>query len=205
MKQKANAIKRHFFTREDVLHISQQLLGQHLVTEIEGERCVGRIVEVEAYRYDDKACHAYGNKKTKRTEVMFRRGGHAYVYLCYGIHHLFNVVCGKEDQAEAILVRALEPVGNISAMLQRRRMDQVQKKLTAGPGCLAQAMGIHTSMSGLDMMSNDSPLWIEQGDRLPHPTDIAAGPRIGVGYAQECTAWPWRFAIKGNRWLSKAI
>ncbi|NBC10024.1 MAG: DNA-3-methyladenine glycosylase [Bacteroidetes bacterium] len=198
-------IKRTFFTQPDVLHLSQQLLGQHLVTEVEGERCVGRIVEVEAYRYDDKACHAYGNKQTKRTEVMFREGGHAYVYLCYGIHHLFNIVSGKEGQAEAVLVRALEPMDNLASMLERRGMEKMQKRLTAGPGCLAQAMGIHTSMSGLDMLSGDSPVWIEAGDRLPSPSEIATGPRIGVDFAEECAAWPWRFAIKGNRWISKTI
>lgn len=199
------SLERTFFTQPDVLQLSQQLLGQHLVTEVEGERCVGRIVEVEAYRYDDKACHAYGNKPTKRTEVMFREGGHAYVYLCYGIHHLFNIVSGRAGKAEAVLVRALEPVDNLACMLERRRMEEVRKRLTAGPGCLAQAMGIHTSMSGLDMLSGNSPVWMEEGDRLPAPSDIITGPRIGVDYAEECAAWPWRFAIKGNRWISKTI
>lgn len=205
MNNPAKTFDREFFTQADVLDISRQLLGQHLVSQIQGERCVGRIVEVEAYRYDDKACHAYGNKKTKRTEVMFRQGGHAYVYLCYGIHHLFNIVTGKEGQAEAVLVRALEPVDNTVSMLERRGMEGLQKRLTAGPGCLARAMGIHTDMSGQDMLLNDSPVWIEPGDRLPSDAAIAKGPRIGVDYAEECAAWPWRFAIKGNPWLSKTI
>lgn len=203
--QPSKRLKRDFFTQPDVLSISRQLLGQHLVTELEGERCVGRIVEVEAYRADDKACHAYGNRRTARTEVMFHQGGHAYVYLCYGIHHLFNIVTGQEGQAEAVLIRALEPLYNTDTMQQRRRMNRLHKRLTAGPGCLAQAMGIHTSMSGLDMLQSDSFIWLEEGDRLPATASIVRGPRIGVDYAEECAAWPWRFAIQDSPWLSKTI
>ncbi len=201
-----NPLKRAFFTEVDLLTLCRRLLGQHLVTNLHGERCIGRIVEVEAYRApEDKACHAYGNRRTSRTEPMFWRGGHAYVYLCYGIHHLFNIVTGPAGRAEAVLVRAVEPVAKLESMMKRRKMDKPAPRLTAGPGCLSQAMGITTALSGQDMLKAGSPVWLESGTKLPEEHEIVQGPRIGVDYAAECAAWPWRFAIQGNPWLSKAI
>lgn len=196
-------LERDFFTREDVLAVSRDLLGQHLVSEWAGVRTVGRIVEVEAYRgRDDKACHAFGNRRTPRTDVMFGQGGHAYVYLCYGIHHLFNIVTSVEGEADAVLVRALEPLSNPEAMLRRRKMAKMERRLTAGPGVLAQAMGITTALSGLDLTRADSPVWLEQGQALPAPESILRSPRIGVDYAGDCADWPWRFSIKNNPWVS---
>ncbi|TXB62845.1 DNA-3-methyladenine glycosylase [Phaeodactylibacter luteus] len=198
-------IPRSFFLEADVLQASNKLLGHILATSIGGIVARGRIVEVEAYRgSDDKACHAYGNKRTPRTEVMFGQGGHAYVYLCYGIHHLFNIVTGPAGQADAVLIRALEPLPcSHGHMLKRRGMEKVQKRLTAGPGMLSQAMGITTALSGADLAAADSPVWLEWGSALPTETAIARSPRIGVGYAEECAAWPWRFTIKQSPWLSR--
>ena len=119
----------HFYTRPDVVQVAKDLLGKYLVTNFEGQVTSGKIVETEAYRApDDRASHAFGNRRTARTEVMFAEGGHAYVYLCYGIHHLFNVVTGPSEMAHAVLVRAVQPVDNVELMLARR--------LTAGPGSL---------------------------------------------------------------------
>ncbi|MCB9292436.1 MAG: DNA-3-methyladenine glycosylase [Lewinellaceae bacterium] len=203
ISEKNRKLPRSFFTRSDVLEVSRDLLGKYLVTDFGQGRTAGRIVEAEAYRApDDKACHAYGNRLTDRTRVMFARGGHAYIYLCYGIHHLFNVVSGREGMAHAVLIRALEPAENIPLMLQRRRMQQLAPRLTAGPGVLSQALGITRHFTGVDLLDPESPIWIEDRDMPATAEEIAASPRIGVGYAEECAAWEWRFFLKGNVWVS---
>ncbi len=197
-------LPRSFYTRTDVVQVSKELLGKYLVTNIGGEITAGKIVETEAYRApDDKACHAYNNRRTDRTEVMFAEGATAYVYLCYGIHHLFNVVTAQKDMAHAVLIRAVEPIDNIEAMLQRRNMAKPQRRLTAGPGTLAQALGITTPLTGVDLTAADSPIWIEdRGDEIP-PENIIASPRVGIAYAEECVDWPWRFRVKDSEWTSK--
>lgn len=194
-----------FFQSEDILHLSKALLGKHLVTNFDEQRTVGRIVETEAYRApDDKACHAHLNRFTKRTSVMFLEGGHAYVYLCYGIHHMFNIVTAPEGMAHAILVRAVEPLESVDLMMERRGFDKLRPQLTAGPGVLTRAMGLTTAHTGMDMTSTDSPFWIEDAGEPVEETQIIASPRVGIDYAEECAAWPWRFRIKDNKWTSKA-
>ncbi len=190
-----------FYQRDDVLRVAQELLGQILVTRFDGVRTAGRITEVEAYRApDDRACHAWNNRRTPRTEVMFQVGGRAYIYLCYGIHHLFNVVTGPEGAAHAVLVRAVEPVEGLDCMLERRRAKRAGPALTTGPGALAQALGLHTRFSGQSLLAPDSPVWIEPGEA---PRTIASGPRIGVDYAGECAAWPWRFWAADSQFFRK--
>jgi DNA-3-methyladenine glycosylase len=198
-------LEKSFYIREDVVSLSRELLGKYLVTQFEGAQTVGKIVETEAYRApDDKASHAYGNRRTARTEVMFAEGGVAYVYLCYGIHHLFNVVTGPEGTAHAVLIRAIEPVEQTAVMLRRRGMDRVKPQLTAGPGVMSKALGITTAFTGQSLMTDESPIWIEdRGDNLP-PEAILASPRVGIDYAEECAAWNWRFRIKNSKWTSKA-
>ncbi len=192
-----------FYQREDVLQIAQELLGTHLCACIDGELAIGRIVETEAYRApDDKASHAYGNRRTKRTETMFMPGGVSYVYLCYGIHHLFNVVTGREQQAHAVLIRAVEPIEGIDAMLKRRHMETLSKRLTSGPGCLTVALGIDRSLNGHSLLARQA-IWIEDHRPRQGNFEIIKGPRIGVDYAEECAQWPWRFYIKDNPWVSK--
>lgn len=194
---------RDFFIREDVLQVSRELLGKYLATDFGEGVAAGRIVEVEAYRGpDDKASHAYGGRYTERTRVMYLPGGHAYIYLCYGIHHLFNVVAGEEGMAHAILIRALEPSDNPPLMLRRRAMSKVERRLTSGPGALSQALGITRHYTGTDMLGPESPIWIESRGAPVADTDICASPRIGVDYAGECAAWPWRFYLRGNLWVS---
>jgi DNA-3-methyladenine glycosylase len=184
----------HFYQRTDVVKVAQELLGKVLVTELEGVRTSGIICETEAYRApDDKACHAYQNRRTARTEVMFWPGGHAYIYLCYGIHHLFNVVTGPTDAAHAVLVRGIVPLEGVNTMLQRRNMPRQRPNLSAGPGTLSAALGLHTRLTGLNMLSPESPVWIE--DRGIVPAGMEATPRIGVDYAAECAAWLWRFVV----------
>ena len=198
-------LKKSFYTRTDVLQISKDLLGKHLVTNFDGQRTVGKIVETEAYRApDDKACHAHLNRFTKRTQVMFEEGGVAYIYLCYGIHHLFNIVTAKKGMAHAILVRGIEPVENVELMMERRGMDKLKPQLTAGPGVLSKAMGITKAFTGTSLVADDALIWIEDSGESIQEEEIICSPRVGIDYAEECALWDWRFRIKGNKWASKA-
>ena len=140
------------FMDNDVVELSRQLLGYRLCSDIEGCFTSGVIVETEAYRApEDKASHAYGNRRTNRTEVIFGKGGMSYVYLCYGIHHLFNVVTGPIGTAHAILIRALEPADGLSIMRIRRGPSKQDNQLTNGPGKLCQALAITRDHNGLDL------------------------------------------------------
>ena len=161
------------------------------------------IVETEAYMApDDKASHAFQNRRTNRTKVMFESGGIAYVYLCYGIHHLFNIVTGPRDMAHAILVRAVEPKEGLETMLKRRKMNQASYRLTGGPGSLSSALGITTALTGSPLGRKDSKVWLE--DRGFQVQSVIKSPRVGVDYAEECALWNWRFRVKDNLWTSKA-
>lgn len=194
---------RSFFTDSDVVTLSKRLLGCHLNTLVDGKITSGRIVETEAYRgRDDKACHAFNYKRTKRTETMFMEGGHSYVYLCYGIHNLFNIVVNVEGEPDAILIRALEPIDGVDEMLLRRKINKMKPQLTAGPGVLSKAMGIDKSMNNVDLTAIDSPVWLELMEPI-EADNIISGPRIGINYAEECVEWPWRFCIKNNDYLSR--
>lgn len=179
-------------------------MGKFLVTNFEDRLTAGRIVETEAYRGpDDKACHAHLNRFTKRTQVMFEAGGVAYIYLCYGIHHLFNVVTAEAGMPHAILIRAIEPTDGIEIMQERRGMNTLKPQLTAGPGVMSKALGIDKAYTGISITDPGSPIWIEDRQEVLPPEDICSGPRIGIDYAEECKDWSWRFWIKGNRWVSK--
>lgn len=197
-------LPRPWYLHDDVVQMARALLGKYLVTQFEGQRTAGRIVETEAYRGpDDKASHAYGGRRTPRTEVMYRQGGAAYVYLCYGIHHLFNVVTGPEGQAQAVLIRAVEPAEGLHVMMRRRNMYRPTPRLTAGPGTLTQALGIHTRHTGLDLTAADSPIWLEDRGEHISAEEIVATTRIGVDYAGEWAQRPWRFYLKHSKWVSK--
>ena len=193
-----------FYLRTDVVQISRELIGKVLVTDIGGVRCAGKIVETEAYRArDDKACHAYNGKRTPRNEVMYRLGGTAYVYICYGIHPLFNVVTNVLGVADAVLIRALEPLEGIQSMIQRRKIQKPERRIAGGPGCLTRAMGITIAHNG-SILSGDT-IWIE--DRKIHISEgqIIAGSRVGIAPAgKEAVSRPWRFREKGNTWVSPA-
>jgi len=191
-----------FYLRTDVLQVARDLLGKVLVTEFDGKRTAGIITETEAYRApDDRACHAYNNRRTARTEVMFAAGGRAYIYLCYGIHHLFNVVTATENTAHAVLIRAIEPLEGIDLMQERRAIkNKTSPALTTGPGVLSQALGLTTRWTGQSLYAPDSPVWIEDRNIPVSTLDIAAGKRIGVDYAGECAEKPWRFWLRESRY-----
>ncbi|MGN7720154.1 DNA-3-methyladenine glycosylase [Chitinophaga sp. 22620] len=194
-------LERAFYADKDVLKVAKALLGKVLVTEIAGVRTSGRIVETEAYNgVVDRASHAWNNRRTNRTEVMFGPGGVAYVYLCYGIHHLFNVVTNLEDVPHAVLVRGLEPLEGIDHMLFRCGKQKVDYTLTAGPGSLSKALGITTALTGQSLLGDV--IWIEDAPPVPKK-DIVAGTRVGVAYAMEDAYLPYRFSVKGSPWVSK--
>lgn len=196
-----NKLPLTFYQRKDVLQISRELLGKLLVTKWESITTSGRIVEVEAYEgIIDKASHAYNGRRTTRNEIMYADGGMAYVYLCYGIHHLFNVVTHSRDTPHAILIRALEPVKGIPVMLQRTGKEKVDYTLTRGPGNVSKALGIHTSHSGYSLLSKE--LFIADDGFSFAKSEIQASPRIGVDYAGVHALWPYRFYIKGNPFVS---
>lgn len=191
-------VNNDFFQSDDVVSVARQMLGMYLVSEVDGNKTVGKIVETEAYSgRGDRACHANDNKRTKRTEAMYRAGGTAYVYLCYGMHHLFNVVTNVEGLADAVLVRALEPVDGLDVM--KERYGKVTK-YTNGPAKLSKAMGIDVSMTGFVL--GESCLSIHQGQKLSDD-EITVSTRIGVDYAGDDASLPWRFYEKDNLWVSK--
>ena len=191
-----------FYQRDNVLQIAKELLGKILVTKWIGMETSGRIVEVEAYNgIVDKASHAAGGRRTNRNEVMYGEGGVSYVYLCYGIHHLFNVVTNRQETPHAILIRALEPIKGVDVMLERTGKKKVDTTLTKGPGNVSKALGISFKHhSGHSLLSND--LFIAEDDFVLNKKDLAASPRIGVDYAGEDASLPYRFYIKGNPFVS---
>lgn len=191
-----------FYSRPNVVQISKELLGKYLLTEIDGVRTGGMIVETEAYSgQNDKACHANQGRRTARTEIMYQQGGVAYVYLIYGLHHLFNIVTNKQGMADAVLIRAIEPTEGIEEMLLRRRMHKKEKRLTAGPGVMSEALGISRKQYGEPLSGPH--IWVEDRQHKLNEEEIIARPRVGVAYAGEDALLPWRFSIKSNLWVSK--
>ena len=194
-------LPREFYTRSDVLTVARELLGKLLVVPTaKGKRVSGMIVEVEAYRGpEDRASHAYGGRRTKRTETMYQMGGLAYVYFVYGMYYQFNVVSNVSDIPHAILVRALEPVEGIDVMRERRH-SHGDHNLSNGPGKLCIALGIDRSLDRADLLGNE--VWLEEF-KVIKPRQIARGPRIGIDYAEEWVDKPWRFWISGNTFVSR--
>ena len=190
-----------FYDRKDVTAIAKDLLGKVLVTTFNGIITSGRIVETEAYAgAGDKASHAYGNRRTARTEVMFGNPGTAYVYLCYGIHHLFNVVTNKKEIPHAILIRAVEPLLGIDQMLERTGKLKLDYTLTKGPGNVSRALGIFTLHTGLSLLSDE--LYIADDGFKLKADQVFVFPRIGVDYAQEDSLLPYRYVVKDNPYVS---
>lgn len=186
------AVDKLFFLR-DVHQVALDLLGKVLWTYIGGKWTAVQITEVEAYAgVTDKACHAYGGRRTPRNQALYLEGGHAYVYLCYGIHYLFNIVTGQAGDACAVLVRSGQPLEGIETLQNRRKIPHMTPLLTTGPGNLSQALGIDLSLNGQNLISNPV---IGIADIGIQPQEIFQAPRIGVAYAQEDALKPWRYFI----------
>jgi DNA-3-methyladenine glycosylase len=194
-------LPRDFYLRDDVVLIARELLGKMLYSQFDGLLTGGIIVETEAYAgVIDKASHAYGNRRTQRTEVMYSMGGTAYVYLCYGVHSLFNVVTNKENVPHAILIRAIKPVIGIETMLKRSGKDGIDKAFGTGPGKVSKLLGIHYSQSGIDLTKKPvekqgQGIWLADEGNVVLPETIVTGQRIGVGYAGQDALLPYRFRI----------
>ena len=193
-------LPREFYTRPDVLEVARDLLGKKLVVpNRNGKRVAGIIVETEAYRGpQDRASHAYGGRRTNRTETMYAIGGTAYVYFVYGMYNQFNVVTNVEGVPHAVLVRALEPLEALD-IIRRRRPGRSEYEWTSGPGRLCVAFGIDRGFDKADLLGDR--VWIEEGTSIS-PRQIARGPRIGIDYAEEWITKPWRFWIKENPFVS---
>jgi len=195
-------LPRSFYLREDVIQITKELLGKFLVTKINGILTAGMITEAEAYAGEiDSASHAFKGRRTRRTEIMFAHGGTAYVYICYGIHHLFNVVTNQKNIPHAILIRGIEPTDGIDRMMKRRRMKVPGHNLTAGPGALSEAMGIRVKHTGLDLLGDT--IWIEdRGVKIPSQKIIPT-IRVGVEGSGKDARLPYRYIIKDNPWVTR--
>ena len=187
--------------------VARDLLGKTLVHQWQGVRLAGRIVETEAYcdsAEPDLACHGSrnGGRPTPRTAVMFGRAGHSYVYFTYGMHWLFNIVTGEEGQANAVLIRALEPTEG-EAHMAMHRAPRPRPEWTNGPAKLTQALALNKSHNGLNLCAADGVIWVEDAPAVP-PNLIATGPRIGLGQTPE--PWlsiPWRYWVAGHPFVSK--
>ncbi|KAA5532154.1 DNA-3-methyladenine glycosylase [Taibaiella lutea] len=204
MHEEKRKLPLHFYQSEDVISIAKSLLGKQISTNINGNVTAGIIVETEAYMgITDKASHAYNGRFTNRTKTMFEDGGITYVYLCYGIHSLLNVITGPKDTPHAVLIRAIEPTTGIDIMLQRRNMTVLKSNITKGPGALSQALGVDRDINAMDL--NGDIIWIEDVSYPLNKKQIVACPRIGIDYAGEDALLPWRFYIRDNIYVSRPV
>jgi DNA-3-methyladenine glycosylase len=184
-----------FYMRDNLVQVAKELLGKVLFTKFNGVITAGVITETEAYAgVNDRASHAYKDRRTKRTEVMYAEGGTAYVYLCYGIHHLFNVVTNKKDTPHAVLIRSVKPLTGVDVIRKRRGKVLADSTLCKGPGTVSEGLGIKTSHSGLSLLGDQ--IWIEDKAVVIRQRDIIKSPRIGVDYAGADALLPYRFTVK---------
>ncbi|MEO6637079.1 MAG: DNA-3-methyladenine glycosylase [Ginsengibacter sp.] len=190
-----------FYQRKDVLQISKELLGKIIVTNFDNELTSGRIVETEAYvGIVDKASHSFGGKRTARNEHMYSAAGIAYVYICYGMHQMFNIVTNEKDVPDAVLVRAVEPIQGVDIMLRRTGKKIVDYTLTRGPGNVGKALGIFKHHSGLSLDKKELSIF---DDHFGVPKEaIGISVRIGVESAAPDNLLLYRFYIKGNKYVS---
>ncbi|UOG74322.1 DNA-3-methyladenine glycosylase [Hymenobacter tibetensis] len=192
-----------FYRRPDPVQVAHDLLGKYVYTNINGVLTGGRIVETEAYAHiNDQACHSHLGRYTARTQIMYEPGGVAYVYLVYGRYALFNIITNEAGKADAVLIRGIEPTVGIPEMLLRRGVTEVKRNLTGGPGLLTQALGISTQHYGTDLTGTT--IWLEDQQEPVAEDLILASPRVGIDYAGDDAALPWRFRIKGSKWTSPA-
>ncbi len=190
-------IERDLYLQENVVSVARQLIGKVLYSMIDGELTAGIITETEAYAGEkDRASHAFGGKRTARNSPMYGIGGYSYVYLCYGIHHLFNIVTNMPGIPHAVLVRAIHPIAGLDVMAKRRAPA---KPTTSGPGTLTQALGIRTIHTALDLCGDL--IWLEDHGIKVKDEDVIAGPRIGVDYAGADALLPYRFLVQPSRLL----
>jgi DNA-3-methyladenine glycosylase len=192
------------FYRRATEEVARDLLGRFLVRRLEGKTLVLRLVETEAYLgAPDRASHAWDGRRTERTESLYLPGGHAYVYLIYGLHHCLNAVTGGTDLGSAVLLRAGEPVEGIETLRRLRGWRErrvLPGDLAGGPGKLCQALAVDRTLDGVPL--DEGELRITRGTAIGDD-EVVAGPRVGVGYAGDAARWPLRFALRGNPHVSR--
>lgn len=197
-----NKLPLSFYQREDVVLISRELLGKYIYTNINGQLCGGVIVETEAYRGpEDRGSHAFNGRRTPRNEIMYGDGGQVYMYICYGIHDMLNIVSGKKGMSHAILIRAVAPITGIDLMRERRNIFNNDTRLCQGPGSLAKAMGLNKLHNGVDLQQDE--IWIEDKGLRYEPEQIIASARVGMNFEGLYKTIPWRFYVKGNPNVSR--
>lgn len=195
-------LEASYYHNRDVVFLAKDLLGKVLCTRVNGAVTSGIITETEAYfGVKDKASHAYGDRRTKRTEPLYHKGGISYVYLCYGIHYLFNIVTSIDEEPHAVLIRAVEPLTGKDVMEQRRNRPASKASISSGPGSVSKALGIDLVFNRKDLTGDE--IWIEDQGLRYSAEQIAATPRIGVDYAGEHASLPLRFFVAGNKYVSK--
>ena len=191
-------LTKDYFLNDNVLAIARDLLGKSLFTRIDGQLTGGLICEVEAYiGTDDRASHAYGGRRTRRNEMMYHEGGVAYVYLCYGMHHLLNFVTNADGIPDAILIRGIIPTHGEELMLQRTGKRKVTHDIGIGPGKVSKLLGLTVADNGLSLCGDT--LWIEDRGTLVPNNQVETTPRIGVDYAGEDALLPYRFMWHPDR------
>lgn len=200
-------LPQSFYLSNDVVFLAKALLGKEISTLIDDVVTAGIIVETEAYcGPDDRGSHAFGGRYTERTKTMYAEGGVAYVYICYGMHPMMNIVTGEAGNAHAVLIRAIEPTSGIDKMAQRRKLTTTQPVLTNGPAKAAVALGITKEMNGSGLLSTEEPIVIRDVQFEIIDTDVVSGPRVGMSrHVGEYSNIPWRFYIKNNPWVSKPL
>ncbi|MEO6722185.1 MAG: DNA-3-methyladenine glycosylase [Ferruginibacter sp.] len=196
-----NKLPIDFYNRKNVVEIARELIGKIAITNFDGVLTSGTIVETEAYAgIADKASHAYAGRRTPRNEHMYAKGGTTYIYICYGIHQMFNIVTNESEIPDAVLIRALEPIEGIEIMLERTGKKKPDHTLTRGPGNVGRALGMNKSHSGLSLTGNE--IFIASDDIVIADEKIGASKRIGVAYAEMDAMLPYRFYLKGNKYVS---
>lgn len=194
-------LNREFYMRDSVT-VAKELLGKILVKKRGGKLFKGRITEVEAYRgAEDKACHSYNNKRTPRTEILYKEGGYSYVFLIYGMYNCFNVTTSVKNSPQAVLIRGIEPLDNKELMMVERKVKK-EKDISNGPGKLTRALGITREDNGDDLTEKKN-IWIENDGYIPEK--ITETTRIGIDYAEEDALKPWRFYVTDSIYVSKKI
>lgn len=201
LRFKLRKLNLDFYLSKDVVQTAKELLGKILVTNIDGLHTSARIVETEAYiAITDRASHSYNGRRTNRNEHMYARGGNSYVYICYGMHHLFNVVTNEKEVPDAVLVRAAEPLNGIDIMLERTGKIKLDNTLTKGPGNMSRALGLSKIHSGINLRGKE--IFLADDGFTFSPAEIGASKRIGIDSAGQDALLPYRFYVKGNKYVS---
>ncbi|MEJ7693728.1 DNA-3-methyladenine glycosylase [Daejeonella sp.] len=191
-----------FYQQTDVVSVARQLLGKHVYSLIDGKLTGGIIVETEAYRGpDDRGSHAYNDKRTTRNEMMYSAGGVAYMYICYGIHDMLNIVTGTDGMSHAALIRAIEPTEGLDIIRIRRGIFDQNRRLCKGPGALANALGLTKVHNGADLQGDA--VWLTDESTHYDDDQIIASARVGMNFDGPYKTIPWRFYVKGNQFVSR--